>query len=73
LVLTAILIPINPQRREVKAPITNASTVQILKPSQVKITEPNKKMNKPIYLYSSCKKAAAPYKINLLFFLDTHL
>lgn len=44
-----------------RAPTTNESTVQILKPSQVKITEPNKNMNNVMYLYSSFKKAAAPY------------
>ncbi len=54
-----------PHKREVKAPITKARTVQILKLSQAKITEPNNTMKIPIYLYSSCKKAAAPYKINL--------
>jgi hypothetical protein len=55
-----MLIPMKPHNREVKAPITNERTVQILKPSQARITEPNKKMNTAMYLYSSWRKAAAP-------------
>jgi hypothetical protein len=46
-----------PQIKEVTAPTTNATTVQILKPSHAKITEPNNIRKTEIYLYSSFKNA----------------
>ena len=55
-----------PQSKDVKAPITNANTVQILKLSQAKITEPNSRMNKEMYLYSSWRNAAAPFNNKLI-------